>query len=49
MTWAKELEELRAREALAEQMGVPVDDMRAQLALLRPQEPIARVAAGGAR
>ena len=34
---------------LAEQMGVPVDDMRAQLALLRPAEPLAQAAAGGAR
>lgn len=34
---------------LADQMGVSVDDMRAQLALLRPQEPLAQAAAGGAR
>ena len=34
---------------LAEQMGVPVDAMRAQLALLQPAEPVALAAAGGAR
>ena len=33
---------------LAEQMGVSVDDMRARLAMLRP-EPLALAAAGGAR
>ena len=33
---------------LAEQMGVPVDDMRARLAMLRPAEPL-RQAAGGTR
>ena len=31
------------------QMGVPVDAMRAQLALLQPAEPVALAAAGGAR
>lgn len=35
--------------SLAEQMGVPVETMRAQLALLRPAEPLAQAAAGGAR